>query len=450
MPYLPAQPYLRPPPNNVLLTAGSWSWWSFFFAVAIGLELFGFQLIGAFADSIGMETPRPLSLTLRFGMALILIVLLLQIRLHVKNNPAGTAFRIGLGFLLFYGLHLVLKSQYPKVPLRLDWFEYLGYFILFDFIPFFAAAFACREKVFDQLFVVLTLITTAITVVYLSVYGVDAIRGMRYQPFESVNPIALGYTGLATATLAAWRLLTKKTMSGYRLVFVPIMLGGLTLTLLSGERQVFLSLVVTTILFLHRLPGKSGLEKAAGRIIFCLSVGLLALIVFHTDMFNDTLERVQGLAERVKGGREKRLDAWAETILIFVHQPIIGGPIELPSDGSYPHNIILEAFMVTGIIGGPLFLLFFVTMARLAFRVYRFSSFGWIALLHYQVAISALFSGALYFTNWYWTTAGLVISAYRLADIRKCNERTKQDQNDPTQARRRLYVIPVTRASRIP
>lgn len=207
-------------------------------------------------------------------------------------------------------------------------------------------------------------------------------------------------------------------MSGYRLVFVPMMLGGLTLALLSGERQVFLSLVVTTILFLYRLPGKSGFEKTARRIVFCSLVGLFALILFHTDMFHNTFERVQGILETIKGGGEKRLAGWTEAVLIFVHQPIIGGPIELPSDGSYPHNIILEAFMVTGIIGGPLFLLFFLTMARLAFIVFRFSSFGWIAIFHYQVAISALFSGALYSSERYWISAGLVISAYRLADIR--------------------------------
>ncbi|MGH8473312.1 MAG: hypothetical protein ACREVJ_12850, partial [Gammaproteobacteria bacterium] len=62
MPYLPAQPY-RSLSNNVLLGTRSWSWWSFFFALAIGLDLFCFQLIGALADSIGMETPRLLSAT---------------------------------------------------------------------------------------------------------------------------------------------------------------------------------------------------------------------------------------------------------------------------------------------------------------------------------------------------------------------------------------------------
>lgn len=379
------------------------------------MDVCGFPLLGALADSTDMETPRALSIALHFGVALIFFLLLLQRRLHVQTQyRMETAFIAGLLFLLYYGTHLLIKTLYPEFPLRLLWFEYIGYFILFCLFPFVSAVLANREDVLEKSFWLLTILTFTTICLYLSSYSADAFLNMRYRPFQSVNATVVGSTGLLGAILAAWGLFLRKSVFVCRIVFGPMILGGIALAMLSGQRQVFVSLVVITVLFLYRVPGKSGLEKAIRRFLFICVTGLLALAISHTDKFDNTLTRIQGTAEQFEGYNQDRIEPWTEALTTFLDQPLFGGPIELPSTGAYPHNLVLEAFMVTGMFGGSIFCIFVLIVAKLAFRVFRISNFGWIALFHYQTAISAQVSGSLYISNLYWISSGLVICAYRL------------------------------------
>lgn len=383
--------------------------------MAISLSVFGFQLIGAFSDSVGMEAPLPLSLALRFGVGMIFVLLVLQLRLGIRKGAAGTMILLGFGFLLLYGVNLLLKSIYNEFPLRLPWFEYTGYFFLFVFIPFFASAFAFSKENFVYLFHVLLTITAIIVLIYLSVFDVDLIHGMRYVPFASVNSIGIGYAGLTAATLSAWIVFVKKSSSVLRFLMIFAMIGGLFLAFLSGQRQVFLSLVVTVFVFVKLLRGKSRYQTIVKRIVFVGFIFSFAIVLLRNEVLLNTIDRISMTYEMIEMGSEVRAMMWEEAGHVFLNSPIIGGPIELPLSRYYPHNFVLEAFMVTGIIGGLLFLMFFLTILFLSFRLLQFNEFGWIGLFHYQVAISALLSGALYSGNLYWTSAGLVISAFIVA-----------------------------------
>jgi hypothetical protein len=404
-----------PVSTHTSIPAGqSWLWTLMAFAVAA--SLFGFQLIGAFADWVGMETPRPLSLALRIGSGLVMLLIIVNLSMRVPRNIAGVAFLLGSFFLLVYGFHLFFKTRFPDFPLRLPWFEYLGYFLFFNTIPFIASSLSCRGVFFERLFVQLAWITASVVGIYLAAYGVDAFRGMRYQPFASVNPVGVGYVGLWAATLMTWRLLFRRSRSSTPAVSVVallILMGGLTLALLSAQRQVLLSLTVTFLLFLYLLPGKPGFLRHIRQGFFVFLLTLFIVVMAQIDGMENAYERVAGTAERIDVGEEGRLLMWIEAVHIIVESPILGGPIELPSNGIYPHNLLLEAFMASGVFGGCLLLAFFLLIAYVAFRILH-SRRGWVAILHYQMAISALLSGALYSNEWYWISAGLVVAAAQL------------------------------------
>jgi len=398
--------------------AGKWPWWSFLFAMSISMSLFGFLVVGAYADSHGLGVTRGLSLVLRYGAGMIILGLLFSREWRQAGGEVATAAKLGLLFVFYYGLQIYIKTLFPTVELLLPWYEYEGYFLLFCVLPYLITLQARRHSDFEMLYWWLIALLVVVLVIYWSSYSSfkeENTQSLRFRPFESVNPIKLVYASLAASTLAAWRVIVGKPGVVMKGVLIVIVISGLMLSLLGGQRQVVLSLVLTVGLFviLVRKSRKRGDSSAVFR--FFLIFVVLALVVSMTiDMYEGTMTRLTETKDSVETGSEGRFGLWKEAIDVFLKNPIVGGGVQLPVGGSYPHNAILEAFMVSGIAGGALFIWYFLLSLKLAYRVAVTSDYGWVGIFHWQVAISSLFSGALYSNEWYWISSGLTISALRL------------------------------------
>ncbi|MHB8108695.1 MAG: O-antigen ligase family protein [Syntrophorhabdaceae bacterium] len=386
-------------------------------ALITTIALFGFQLIGSLADYLGMET-RGFSLLLRFGSGLVFFIsaffLIVNHRILKRNLLLECLTVIGICFLVYYGINLLYKTHFPQFSLSKPWFEYIGYLIFFNFLPFIALSFVKKEKYFFYLYYFLLINNTLFLCVYLSFYGEDAFRGMRYQPFESVNPIGVGYAALLAATLASWKLINAKLNLVNIIIHVPIVTAGIILALLSGQRQVLLSLLVTIYLLIQRrLKPIGGRNWFVGAAIFTLVCGLLFYTMSNSEIFNNIFIRVSDTEHRIGGGEEIRILGWIEALNIFLENPITGGHIELPSYAIYPHNLLLEAFMSMGLLGGAWLSCFFIMVLWQGFCSVS-SRYGWVGLFHIQVALSALFSGALYSNECYWISAGMLLGLGRV------------------------------------
>jgi O-antigen ligase len=78
----------------------------------------------------------------------------------------------------------------------------------------------------------------------------------------------------------------------------------------------------------------------------------------------------------------------------FITHPIFGDSILEKTTGFYPHNLVLEGFMATGLIGGISLLVWILGVALCSLRLLsRGGESGWIALLSLQYLIGAMFSG---------------------------------------------------------
>ena len=94
----------------------------------------------------------------------------------------------------------------------------------------------------------------------------------------------------------------------------------------------------------------------------------------------------------------------------FLSAPILGAGATLP-DGGFSHNILVEAFLTTGVVGGLLFL--FVNFAATIKTLYLIcvdSKNAWIGYLFINYLIAALFSGALHLVLQYWILLSIVLS----------------------------------------
>lgn len=388
----------------------------FFWALSVSLSLFGFQIIGGFSDYIQMDSPRPLSLVLRFGTAAIFTLLLFyhhfKFRYHFSTK---WILRIGLSFLILYGINLYFKTTFSRLFLRYDPILYMGYYLTFVFIPFLAVVFISYRQGFHYLFNILLILTNFIVLIYLSFFDFDFIISMRFVPFRSVNPIGIGYVGLVSATLSLWLFFTKDSSFSVRFYSIILCIGSIFLALLSGQRQTFISLVITIPLFYLAVLGGKIKHPLPITLIIGSIILIISTFVSRYDVLFNPIERLIYTHDRISLGNEQRMAIWNEAIRIALDNPIFGGPVEMVGWQIYPHNLVLEAFMATGILVGSLFMLYFLCILFYAIILISYKEFAWLALLHFQMAVSSLLSGSLFENTWYWVTSGLVFSAYQIA-----------------------------------
>tara|TARA_B100000945_G_C20360628_1_gene586938 strand:- start:812 stop:1234 length:423 start_codon:yes stop_codon:yes gene_type:complete len=111
------------------------------------------------------------------------------------------------------------------------------------------------------------------------------------------------------------------------------------------------------------------------------------------------------------GGRNIFLSIGIEE---FMQSPIIGNSFLITKThfkGTYPHNLIIEAFMALGIIGGMIFTALNFNILRYVNKIIISKKYEWIGLLFLQFFIFGMFSGNIFSSTLYWIFLGLVITS---------------------------------------
>jgi O-antigen ligase len=107
--------------------------------------------------------------------------------------------------------------------------------------------------------------------------------------------------------------------------------------------------------------------------------------------------------------------AWEE----FLDHPAFGSGLDESRTGEYPHNVVIESFMATGVLGGAAFSIILLCSSVAAAKLMTTNATRWISLLYVQYLVSALVSGALYLsgTMWCFIAAVIGLAAARQRDV---------------------------------
>ncbi len=187
--------------------------------------------------------------------------------------------------------------------------------------------------------------------------------------------------------------------------------------LLGGSRGPFVFFLLLAFLILvnffrtNSRSFKGNLRIGLLLIIFAISARIATPFIASVEL--NTIQRLTRLLEM--GTRDKMeirddqfLAAWQE----FLAHPITGSRFVEPRFDFYPHNILLEALMATGIIGA----LTFLAMCFFAFRTGMYLwraperiSFGFL-LIFGAFFLSALTSGSIFVSMEFWVITALMIS----------------------------------------
>jgi O-antigen ligase len=102
-------------------------------------------------------------------------------------------------------------------------------------------------------------------------------------------------------------------------------------------------------------------------------------------------------------------NAWSQ----FLDAPAFGSALVELKSGFYPHNVIIESFMATGLPGGMAFTVLVVATSLAALRIsWSNSPIAWVGLIYLQYLSGAQVSGALSTSDTMWCYMCAVIVLY--------------------------------------
>lgn len=303
-------------------------------------------------------------------------------------------------FWLYYFLRLVVDGLLsPWMFESKSLFEYWLFALGVTLLPSLAVCFALKvinEKELSAWAVRFGVV--ALTFCFYSYfqfvgYDLSKVVSSRYET-DALNPISFGHMCVSLAIFSAYGFCFSRGIGRFfpALVFV-LSLAGIVL---AGSRGPMLSFVgvLGCVVFIF--------NRKILLLLFCLLMffSMQAFIFFHdlaifdrfsNGFFNDSAR--SALIYEAMGN--------------FFGNVFFGAGIA-PME-SYPHNLLLESFMILGVSGGALFLFIVASSVALSFVNIAFGRLRLISLLYIQYFIYVMVSGSLHEVAVFWVLTFIIL-----------------------------------------
>ena len=191
-----------------------------------------------------------------------------------------------------------------------------------------------------------------------------------------INPISISMVGLNLSSLMlAFLLFFKSSLKAKLLGVFPLFMLGTFNLIAGGSRgpMLYFFIVLLIALFLY-LNDRKYIFTRFLRLLFYFSIFIILLLPKIVSFVNNNniaiVSRLITFSENREAGIKEERDASFEGALQqFLRSPIIGDAYLGEIDNFYPHNILLEMLMATGILGAIFFMTYFLSMLKTLFFV---------------------------------------------------------------------------------
>ena len=390
------------------------------YAALLALNLVGFSVVASLANSLGVLA-TPYAITMRalvLGLSCALLVMAVM-----RNYTAFSKNYFLLFFLLFwmaYILRLYYETSFRPSLLKDDPEEYWIWAVGTCLVPALALLVKVKNEAFETAYrwSLLFLLFSSCMVLFsgnsssLSSSGI--IQDIGRFNTESLNPITIGHIGLSLMLLFIWSFLQHSkglSIKKRMLVFAGILLG-IYLVISSASRGPFATFFVVIFFYLLSVNFKRT-WKPIFLFLVLVAVGFFLAVHLEDSGRFSAVSRIESAFSGDDMAVSSRQISYSGAWQQFVGSPLLGDGLEEKVTGFYPHNVILESFMATGIVGGVAFisLLTFGLVCSYKLLKCKIDS-GWVALVFVQYAMAAQFSGAIYNSTIMWTFLAATISCY--------------------------------------
>lgn len=384
-------------------------------SAVFALSLFGYPLVAAISEYLGVPS-RPFTMTF-YGVVLALALFtVVSFAVHTGTLSLNAFWLVWWLFWCLYLSRILIDLTFNAEALKRPVEEYLLYTIGICILPPLALSFKegpwQRSSTVDKVMFLGALgLTVNLWIIYTQqeLTSLTQFFSMRAET-GTLNPITLGQMAVSVLILVVWRAVsgvvldiwTKSLLAFYTL------LSALGL-IASGSRGPLFALSACLVALLFLAQNR---RKLAYLFLFGVLVAVTVVpLTNSTDIY--LIERISSSAFE----DSERMILLFQGYDLFLQNPVAGGGIE-PLD-TYPHNIILESFMVFGVVSGCLFLFLFTFGLIAAFKLRRFSaSSTWLSVLFIQYAVVAMVSGAIYLNWGFWLLTAAVVGELGRARLR--------------------------------
>lgn len=288
------------------------------------------------------------------------------------------------------------------------------YYMVYAIVPFYFFSQIKKDFEFEMIFKALVMSGIILSIVSLYIYRDILIGGYSRISmasndinFDLISPLSLSYSAsLLIGVCIAGFLYNKDFLIKKKYLIFGIVIGVAPF-LLGASRGSLLSLVVPFFIVIYFQKGaKSKINILLSILVFSATTFWLADSV-GSGIFDRFFQIDEDIAS--SSSSAIRIVFWDAALQQFLNSPIFGDSIHFELN-NYPHNLIIESLMATGIIGTtPLFVLIGYMFYKSSLIVKYCSNYNWIVIAFWQGFISSMFSYAIYNNIIFYATLGLLV-----------------------------------------
>lgn len=376
--------------------------------------LIGFSLLSGLTSIFGLNNTL-------FSLALRSLAVLAAITLSIRffKTEHRVVLWLFLTFWIFYFVRLYISLYWLAEPVSRSHETYWIWSVGACFLPSLGILLGYSSVSFERLRHPPAILFLA-TAVFLIAIGRTTIVSQAGETYDisrlnlsSLNPISMGHSGVTVFLLGVGIIAAGHIDRRKKFICLAAISTGVALALLANSRGPILSLIFSVSVLI--------LAQSKRRRTYWVGSMICAIALYFAYqqpefLFGDLgpIARFSTVSSSGDGASIARFIAFKGAWEQFLGSPIFGDGIEERATQFYPHNVILEAFMSTGLLGGVPFLLIFITAIRSAWGLLRLNSqLSWVGLVALQQLVGAQFSGSIWGTGSLWVMMMLVIVCWR-------------------------------------
>ena len=329
------------------------------------LVVTGYTVFSAIVEPLGLENSMIFSIPYRF------LVFLFSLYIIYRNFSLQRFTSIAVLSILFFWLLYLIKNylsfnhDFYDADFSNKFYEIYTRIIVIALIPSIALLLIDYRKT-DLSQVVKGFFYTLLVMLSLNlIYAMVMPHGAFLSYIFSIYYISYGHLGTSLVLISLFYLLFKPQENSIYLLSYGLFLGAVTI-IIAGARSPFLAFMVV-------IPYLLIVKKNVKLILIFAVFLILAIIMIYflgkspDYQFEFTNRTYLWLFE---GDNSLRTPLFERAIDVFKINPVFGGRTNY-EDGMYPHNIVLELLMATGIVGLVLYILKFLPVLK---NFYLFTS----------------------------------------------------------------------------
>lgn len=331
------------------------------------------------------------SLPIRLLMFIVAVLYLLQSR--SKNIKIRLVDILMFLFFFFFTLKAIYtETIVNKVELKFEWYEYISYFLFFNYSVFIFFRNLHVRKYLNLIINTLLFSGFLLGIIIIGFYR-DILFASQVGRFgasvegsqgDILSPLAVAYSGALNVSLLVPYLINnfKSANLLQKIYYLSNFLLSMFLFIMGSTRGAFIVVVISILIY---VISQYGVRKL--KYIFYI-LPLIPLFFMYLEYTGSSLlNRLSiSLENQDSSGRDV---LWSDALNEFSSNPFFGGKIEV--SGVYPHNIILEILMSMGIAG----ILLFVSLILLSFIKLNQRTI-YIYIIFINGFFQYMFSGAIY------------------------------------------------------